>query len=40
VLAEAARRYGPPRRRAPGGAERRWQRRLLAERYRMDSWHL
>jgi lipoate-protein ligase A len=40
VLAEAARRYGPPRRRAPSAAERRWQRRLLAERYRMDSWHL
>jgi lipoate---protein ligase len=40
VLAEAARRHGPLRRRPPRAAERRWQQRLLAERYRIDSWHL
>jgi len=40
VLAEARRRHGPLRRRAPGATERRWQERLLAERYRIDSWHL
>jgi len=40
VLAEAARRYGPLRRRPPDAAENRWQQRLLAERYRIDSWHL
>jgi lipoate---protein ligase len=40
VLAEAARRYGPLRRRPRSGAEIRWQERLLAERYRIDSWHL
>ena len=40
VLAEAARRHGPLRRRAPGAAEKRWRQRLLAERYRIDSWHL
>ena len=40
VLAEAARRHGPLRRRAPGAAERSWRQRLLAERYRLDSWHL
>jgi lipoate---protein ligase len=40
VLAEAARRYGPLRRRPPSPAELRWQQRLLAERYRIDSWHL
>jgi lipoate---protein ligase len=40
VAAEAARRYGPLRRRARSAAENRWQRRLLAERYRIDSWHL
>jgi len=38
--AEAARRYGPLRRRVPSAAESRWQERLLAERYRIDSWHL
>jgi lipoate-protein ligase A len=40
VLAEAARRYGPLRRRPRSAAELRWQERLLAERYRIDSWHL
>jgi len=40
VTAEAARRHGPLRRRAPGAAEERWRQRLLAERYRIDSWHL
>jgi lipoate-protein ligase A len=40
VLAEAARRYGAPRRRIRSAAENRWQRRLLAERYRLDSWHM
>jgi lipoate-protein ligase A len=40
VLAEARRRHGPLRRRPPGAAEKRWRRRLLAERYRIDSWHL
>jgi lipoate---protein ligase len=40
MLAEAARRYGPLRRRPPDAAENRWQQRLLAERYRIDSWHL
>jgi lipoate---protein ligase len=40
VLAEAARRHGPLRRRPPNDGETGWQRRLLAERYRMDSWHL
>jgi len=40
VLAEAARRYGPLRRRPRSAAENRWQERLLAERYRIDSWHL
>ena len=40
VLAEAARRHGPLRRRPPRAAENRWQERLLAERYRIDSWHL
>jgi len=40
VAAEAARRHGPLRRRAPGAAEKRWWQRLLAERYRIDSWHL
>ena len=39
VLAEAERRYGPSRRRSPTDAERHWQERLLAERYRTDSWH-
>jgi len=39
VLAEAAARYGPLAPRAPRDAERRWQERLLAERYRQDSWH-
>jgi lipoate---protein ligase len=39
VLAEASSRYGPlaPRLLLPG--ERRWRARLLAERYRQDSWH-
>jgi len=40
VLAEAARRYGPLRQRPPSRAETRWHERLLAERYRIDSWHL
>jgi lipoate---protein ligase len=40
VLAEAAQRYGPLCRRPPSPAELRWQQRLLAERYRIDSWHL
>src|SRR5215472_4063800 len=40
VLAEAARRHGPLHRRAPRAAEKRWRQRLLAERYRIDSWHL
>jgi lipoate---protein ligase len=40
VTAEATRRHGPLRRRAPGAAEERWRQRLLAERYRIDSWHL
>jgi len=40
VTAEAARRHGLLRRRAPGAAEKRWRQRLLAERYRIDSWHL
>ena len=39
VLAEAASRYGQLSPRAPRPAERRWQARLLAERYRHDSWH-
>ena len=39
ALAEAARRQGPLRRRAPRAAERSWRHRLLAERYRLDSWH-
>jgi lipoate-protein ligase A len=40
VLAQAARRYGRLRPRPPSAAEARWQERLLAERYRIDSWHL
>jgi lipoate-protein ligase A len=39
VLTEAARRYGPLSRRRPHDGELGWQRRLLAERYRIDSWH-
>ncbi len=39
VLAEAASRYGRLAPRAPRPAELRWQARLLAERYRLDSWH-
>ena len=39
VLAEAASRYGRLTQRVPHPAERRWQARLLAERYRLDSWH-
>ena len=39
VLAEAASRYGRLAPRALRAAERRWQERLLAERYRQDSWH-
>lgn len=39
VLAEAARRYGPLSGRPPNDDELGWQRRLLAERYRIDSWH-
>jgi lipoate-protein ligase A len=40
TAAEAARRYGPLRRRPPGAEENRWRERLLAERYRIDAWHL
>jgi lipoate-protein ligase A len=40
VLAEARRRYGPLRGRPRRPAENRWQERLLAERYRIDSWHM
>jgi lipoate-protein ligase A len=40
VAAEAARRFGPLRPRPPSDAERRWQERLLVERYRVSSWHL
>ncbi len=39
VLAEAASRYGRLLPRPLRPAERRWQARLLAERYRRDSWH-
>jgi lipoate-protein ligase A len=39
VLAEAASRYGRLSPRPLRPAERRWQARLLAERYRHDSWH-
>ena len=39
VLAEAARRYGPLSRRPPNNGELGWQQRLLAERYRIGSWH-
>jgi lipoate-protein ligase A len=39
VLAEAAWTYGPLSRRPPNDGELGWQRRLLAERYRIDSWH-
>jgi lipoate---protein ligase len=39
VLAEASARYGPLSSRPLRPAERRWQARLLAERYRHDSWH-
>ena len=39
VLAEAASRYGRLALRALRPAERRWQARLLVERYRLDSWH-
>jgi lipoate-protein ligase A len=39
VLAEAAARYGPLGSRPLRAAERSWQERLLAERYRQDSWH-
>jgi lipoate-protein ligase A len=40
VLAEVARSYGPLRRRPPSDTENRWRERLLAERYRIDSWHM
>ncbi|HUZ39529.1 MAG TPA: lipoate--protein ligase family protein [Streptosporangiaceae bacterium] len=40
VLAEAARRYGPLAQRPLTQAERSWQERLLAERYRIGSWHM
>jgi lipoate---protein ligase len=40
VTTEAARRFGPLRRRPPSDTERRWQERLLAERYGIGSWHL
>lgn len=39
VLAEAARIYGPLSRRPPNKGELGWQQRLLAERYRIGSWH-
>jgi lipoate---protein ligase len=39
VLAEAAGRYGPLSRRGPRTSELGWQQRLLAERYRIGSWH-
>ena len=39
VLAEAARIYGPLSPRPPNKGELGWQQRLLAERYRIDSWH-
>jgi lipoate-protein ligase A len=39
VLAEAASRYGRLSLRPLRPAERRWRARLLAERYRHDSWH-
>ena len=39
VLAEAARRYGPLSPRPPNNGESGWQQRLLAERYRIESWH-
>ncbi len=39
VLAEAAARYGPLARRRPSDSELGWQQRLLAERYRISSWH-
>lgn len=39
VLAEAARRYGPLSPRPPSTGEAAWQQRLLAQRYRNDSWH-
>ncbi len=40
VLAAAAGRYGPLAPRPPRHAERGWQQRLLAQRYRSDTWHL
>ena len=40
VLAEAARSYGPLRRQPPSDTENRWRERLLAGRYRIDSWHM
>ena len=39
VLAEASSRYGPLSWRPLRAAERSWQARLLAGRYRHDSWH-
>lgn len=39
VLAEAAARYGPLSRRPLNDGELGWQQRLLAARYRNDSWH-
>jgi lipoate---protein ligase len=39
VLAEAARTYGPLSPRPPDDGEFRWRQRLLAMRYRNDSWH-
>jgi lipoate---protein ligase len=39
VVAEAARTYGPLSPRRPHDGEFRWQQRLLAMRYRNDSWH-
>jgi lipoate---protein ligase len=39
VLAEASSRYGPLSPRPLRPEERRWQARLLAERYQQDSWH-
>jgi lipoate-protein ligase A len=40
LLAEAALRYGGLLPRPARDAELRWQERLLAQRYRTDSWHL
>jgi lipoate---protein ligase len=39
LLAEAGRRYGPLSPRPLNDGELSWRQRLLAERYRIDSWH-